>query len=125
MISFIILSFTHISINKMAKNKNFTFESLVPTNKPTEITNNTAQSAMLAAIQENMGPSTKVTFDCPNELVEQMKDYGYWEGMSQKDIIIEALGVFFADKKFKERPEKVKMRKKVGRKPKALKAFMN
>ena len=111
----------------MAKNKNFTFESLVPTNKVAETSTNanSAQNAMLAAMQENSGPSTKVTFDCPNELVEQMKDYGYWEGMSQKDIIIEALGVFFADKKFKERPEKVKMRKKVGRKPKALKAFMN
>ena len=111
----------------MAKNKNFTFESLVPTNKVAETSTNTnsVQNAMLAAMQESSGPSTKVTFDCPNELVEQMKDYGYWEGMSQKDIIIEALGVFFADKKFKERPEKVKMRKKVGRKPKALKAFMS
>jgi hypothetical protein len=45
--------------------------------------------------------------------------------MSQKDIIIEALGVFFEEKKIKERPEKVKMRKKVGRKPKALKAFLS
>ena len=105
----------------MAKNKNFTFESLVPTGK-------TAESAAAQAntiIMQESGPSTKVTFDCPNELVEQMKDYGYWEGMSQKDIIIEALGVFFEDKKIKERPEKVKMRKKVGRKPKALKAFMS
>lgn len=105
----------------MAKNKNFTFESLVPTGK-------TAESAAAKAntiIMQESGPSTKVTFDCPNELVEQMKDYGYWEGMSQKDIIIEALGVFFEDKKIKERPEKVKMRKKVGRKPKALKAFMS
>lgn len=111
----------------MAKNKNFTFESLVPT-KSAEInisTGTAQQNAMITAMQESAGPSTKVTFDCPNELVEQMKDYGYWEGMSQKDIIIEALGVFFTDKKFKERPEKVKMRKKVGRKPKALKAFMN
>ena len=110
----------------MAKNKNFTFESLVPT-KSAEIspaTSNAQQNAIFAAMQDS-GPSTKVTFDCPNELVEQMKDYGYWEGMSQKDIIIEALGVFFEDKKIKERPEKVKMRKKVGRKPKALKAFMN
>lgn len=112
----------------MAKNKNFTFESLVPTTKPNDINTiagDAQKNAMLAAMQESAGPSTKVTFDCPNELVEQMKDYGYWEGMSQKDIIIDALGVFFSDKKFKERPEKVKMRKKVGRKPKALKAFMN
>lgn len=107
----------------MAKNKNFTFESLVPT-KNTEQTNTANQPAAIAALQDS-GPSTKVTFDCPNELVETMKDYGYWEGMSQKDIIIEALGVFFEDKKIKERPEKVKMRKKVGRKPKALKAFLN
>lgn len=107
----------------MAKNKNFTFESLVPT-KNTEQANTANQPPVIAALQDS-GPSTKVTFDCPNELVETMKDYGYWEGMSQKDIIIEALGVFFEDKKIKERPEKVKMRKKVGRKPKALKAFLN
>jgi hypothetical protein len=109
----------------MAKNKNFTFESLVPT-KSNEPTGNPIanQPAAIVSLQDN-GPSTKVTFDCPNELVETMKDYGYWEGMSQKDIIIEALGVFFEGKKVKERPEKVKMRKKVGRKPKALKAFLN
>ncbi|RFS14599.1 hypothetical protein [Emticicia sp. C21] len=109
----------------MAKNKNFTFESLVPTKSSEQTTPATAnQPAAIVALQDN-GPSTKVTFDCPNDLVETMKDYGYWEGMSQKDIIIEALGVFFEDKKIKERPEKVKMRKKVGRKPKALKAFLN
>ncbi|PLK44555.1 hypothetical protein [Emticicia sp. TH156] len=113
----------------MAKNRNFTFESLVPT-KSTEQAAGAPASApsgsqqALMALQDN-GPSTKVTFDCPNELVETMKDYGYWEGMSQKDIIIEALGVFFEEKKIKERPEKVKMRKKVGRKPKALKAFLS
>ncbi|AFK05331.1 hypothetical protein Emtol_4207 [Emticicia oligotrophica DSM 17448] len=106
----------------MAKNKNFTFESLVPTNKSADTT--PAQTNAIVNIVQETGPSTKVTFDCPNDLVEQMKDYGYWEGMSQKDIIIEALGVFFEDKKIKERPEKVKMRKKVGRKPKALKAFI-
>ncbi|GGD49110.1 hypothetical protein GCM10011514_11620 [Emticicia aquatilis] len=108
----------------MAKNKNFTFESLVPTGKTAENAAAVQANNILSSIQDS-GPSTKVTFDCPNELVEQMKDYGYWEGMSQKDIIIEALGVFFEDKKIKERPEKVKMRKKVGRKPKALKAFMS
>ncbi|WP_337040642.1 hypothetical protein [Emticicia sp. 17c] len=108
----------------MAKNKNFTFESLVPTNKSAEQSGAATTQPTIAAYQES-GPSTKVTFDCPNELVETMKDYGYWEGMSQKDIIIEALNVFFEDKKIKERPEKVKMRKKVGRKPKTLKAFLN
>lgn len=112
----------------MAKNKNFTFESLVPTKSAEQPqaqanTPTSSQSALIAL--QDSGPSTKVTFDCPNELVETMKDYGYWEGMSQKDIIIEALGVFFEEKKIKERPEKVKMRKKVGRKPKALKAFLS
>jgi len=113
----------------MAKNKNFTFESLVPTKSAEQSQapgNNTPSSSQQALIAlQDSGPSTKVTFDCPNELVETMKDYGYWEGMSQKDIIIEALGVFFEEKKIKERPEKVKMRKKVGRKPKALKAFLS
>ena len=108
----------------MAKNKNFTFESLVPTAKNQDSSIAQANALLSSLQQETSSPSTKVTFDCPNELVEQMKDYGYWEGMSQKDIILEALQVFFEDKKVKERPEKVKMRKKVGRKPKALKAFI-
>ncbi|MCU0325727.1 MAG: hypothetical protein MUF45_10805 [Spirosomaceae bacterium] len=98
----------------MAKKKEFSFEKFeaIPSQDNT--------TTVIQTVIVQTGPSTKVTFDCPNELVEQMKDYGYWEGMSQKEIIIEALNVYFEDKSFKERPEKVKQRKKVGRKPKGI-----
>jgi hypothetical protein len=36
------------------------------------------------------GAPTKVTFDCDYILMENMKDYGYWEGLTQKDIILES-----------------------------------
>lgn len=67
---------------------------------------------------------TKVTFDCSNELLEQMKNYGYWEGLSQRDIIIEAVQEFFKTKDIKERPDRVKNKKKVGRKPKSITNFI-
>jgi hypothetical protein len=101
----------------MAKKKEFSFEKFEAI--PTESANQKT-TTVLQTIVVQTGPSTKVTFDCPNELVESMKDYGYWEGMSQKEIIIEALEDYFEEKKFKERPEKVKQRKKVGRKPKGI-----
>lgn len=61
---------------------------------------------------------TKVTFDCDYILMENMKDYGYWEGLTQKDIIIESLKLFFKDKEIRPRPDKIRNRTKVGRKPK-------
>lgn len=68
---------------------------------------------------ESLGGATKVTFDCENTLLEKMKDYGYWEGLTQKDIILEALDLYFSTREIRPRPEKIKNRPKVGRKPKA------
>ncbi|PWJ59027.1 hypothetical protein CLV98_103400 [Dyadobacter jejuensis] len=65
------------------------------------------------------GPPTKVTFECEYALMEQMKDYGYWEGLTQKDIILESLKLYFQDKEIRPRPEKIRQRPKVGRKPKS------
>jgi hypothetical protein len=65
------------------------------------------------------GTPTKVTFDCDFVLMENMKDYGYWEGLTQKDIIIESLKLYFQDKEIRPRPDKIRNRTKVGRKPKS------
>lgn len=65
------------------------------------------------------GAPTKVTFDCDFVLMENMKDYGYWEGLTQKDIIIESLKLYFQDKEIRPRPDKIRNRTKVGRKPKS------
>jgi hypothetical protein len=61
---------------------------------------------------------TKVTFDCDHILMENMKDYGYWEGLTQKDIILESLKLYFRDKEIRPRPDKIRNKTKVGRKPK-------
>lgn len=61
---------------------------------------------------------TKVTFDCDYILMENMKDYGYWEGLTQKDIILESLKLYFQDKEIRPRPDKIRNKTKVGRKPK-------
>jgi hypothetical protein len=65
------------------------------------------------------GAPTKVTFDCDYILMENMKDYGYWEGLTQKDIILESLRLYFKDKEIRPRPDKIRNRTKVGRKPKS------
>jgi hypothetical protein len=62
---------------------------------------------------------TKVTFDCDYILMENMKDFGYWEGLTQKDIILESLKLYFKDKEIRPRPDKIRNKTKVGRKPKA------
>lgn len=61
---------------------------------------------------------TKVTFDCDYILMENMKDYGYWEGLTQKDIILESLKLYFQNKEIRPRPDKIRNKTKVGRKPK-------
>jgi hypothetical protein len=66
------------------------------------------------------GAPTKVTFDCDYVLMENMKDYGYWEGLTQKDIILESLKLYFQDKEIRPRPDKIRNRTKVGRKPKSM-----
>ncbi|WP_025761532.1 hypothetical protein [Dyadobacter tibetensis] len=98
----------------MAKERKFDFAPLpliVDTEEVSE-TNEPTQPA-------SEGPSTKVTFECEFSLMENMKDYGYWEGLTQKDIILESLKLYFADKEIRPRPDKIKQRPKVGRKPKS------
>lgn len=73
-----------------------------------------------AAPEAVEGAPTKVTFDCDYVLMENMKDYGYWEGLTQKDIIIESLKLYFQDKEIRPRPDKIRNRTKVGRKPKSV-----
>ncbi|KQS28130.1 MULTISPECIES: hypothetical protein [Dyadobacter] len=96
----------------MAKERKFDFAPLPlvadvqeEPNKPTEVIE---------------GAPTKVTFDCDYILMENMKDYGYWEGLTQKDIILESLKLYFQDKEIRPRPDKIRNRTKVGRKPKSL-----
>ena len=57
---------------------------------------------------------TRVTIQVGYELQEKVKDYGYWLGMSQEQVIIEALEIYMKDKFPNPRPDLVKARK-IGR----------
>ncbi|WP_353719585.1 hypothetical protein [Dyadobacter sp. 676] len=98
----------------MAKERKFDFAPLplVP-----EVQDEPTATKAVAEVAE--GAPTKVTFDCDYVLMENMKDYGYWEGLTQKDIIIESLKLYFQDKEIRPRPDKIRNRTKVGRKPKS------
>lgn len=98
----------------MAKEKKFDFAPLpIVSDIHDDIEVNSSQS-------EVNGVPTKVTFDCDYALLEKMKDYGYWEGLTQKDIILEALTRYFDTADIRPRPDKIRNKTKVGRKPKSL-----
>lgn len=96
----------------MAKERKFDFAPLPLVNDSNEVNDTNAQ------VSNFEGTPTKVTFECDFQSMEKMKDYGYWEGLTQKDIILESLRLYFEDKEIRPRPEKIKLRPKVGRKPK-------
>ncbi|MET7258404.1 hypothetical protein ACWKW6_21400 [Dyadobacter jiangsuensis] len=100
----------------MAKERKFDFAPLPLPEVQEEPTVTIAPAAAAEVID---GAPTKVTFDCDFVLMENMKDYGYWEGLTQKDIIIESLKLYFQDKEIRPRPDKIRNRTKVGRKPKS------
>jgi hypothetical protein len=98
----------------MAKEKKFDFAPLpIVSDINDDIDVNSSQN-------EVNGVPTKVTFDCDYALLEKMKDYGYWEGLTQKDIILEALTRYFDSAEIRPRPDKIRNKTKVGRKPKSL-----
>ena len=59
----------------------------------------------------------KVSADVSEDLREKVNDFAYQTGFTQAEIIIEALEMYFSDKKVPQRPLKVRERK-VGRKRK-------
>ena len=62
--------------------------------------------------------TTRMAVDVDSKLLENVKDYAYWEGFTQQQIIMLALEHFFKDKKVHRRPEAVRNRPRTGRKPK-------
>jgi hypothetical protein len=63
--------------------------------------------------------TTRMCVDVPESLVEKVKDYAYWEGYSQQEILLHALTQFLSTKTINSRPDVVKNRPKLGRRPKS------
>ena len=51
-------------------------------------------------------------------LIEKIKYYAYEQGLTQQQVVREAVALFFEDKPIKSRPEALKNRPRPGRKPK-------
>jgi hypothetical protein len=93
--------------------KNFEFQPL-----PTVENENKEQNEAKRDIENNPIATTRMCVDMPQPLVEKVKDHAYWEGFTQQEIIIQAVTELVARKPIKDRPETVKNRPKIGRKPK-------
>ena len=76
--------------------------------------------------QHNIAPTPQPTqrrlsrmhCDFGYELIEKIKDYAYWQGLTQQQVVTEAVALFLKDKPIKSRPEALKNRPRPGRKPK-------
>lgn len=66
----------------------------------------------------NSNDIIRMCADVESMLAEKVKDYAYWEGLTQQEIILQALEDFMQDKLVKGRPEAVKRKAKLGRKHK-------
>lgn len=66
------------------------------------------------------GKKGHMSFKFDHELIEKIKDYAYWERMTQHQVVVKALELFFDNRSIKSRPEEEKNRPKPGRKPKAF-----
>lgn len=70
------------------------------------------------ADNENLNATMRMCVDIENYLVEKIKNYAYWEGLTQQEILLQALEFFIKDKTIKDRPDTLKLRKRNGRKRK-------
>ena len=61
----------------------------------------------------------KLSAEVEEDLREKVNDYAYQTGLTQTEIVVQALELYFSDKKVTARPQRIKERK-VGRKPKVL-----
>ncbi len=62
--------------------------------------------------------TTRLAVDVDDSMLEKIKDYAYWEGFTQQEVAIQAFEAFLENKKIDSRPERVRNRPKVGRRPK-------
>jgi hypothetical protein len=51
--------------------------------------------------------STKITLEVNAEMMKFIRDYAYWEGMSQRDTVSHILTLFFRENIPQSRPEQV------------------
>ncbi len=84
----------------------------------TSVPNTTQEAVKKESQYIDNEKETKITISVVESLQEKIKDYGYWEGLTQQDIILDAINEYFKDKNPKPRPDKIKNKKKVGRKKK-------
>jgi hypothetical protein len=77
------------------------------------------QPGVNSATDTSLEDTIRMCVDMESMLAEKIKDYAYWEGLTQQEIIMQALKIFMEDKSVKSRPEAVRKRARLGRKKKS------
>lgn len=99
-----------MSASKVRKNFRNQFEPLPEMNQD--------QNWQKASQSESAPVLVRVSTLLNEKLLEQMKDYCYWNGLSQQQLIEQAVANLLSKQETKPRPDAVKARPKTGRKPK-------
>lgn len=77
------------------------------------------QPVVNSVTDASLEDTIRMCVDIESMLAEKIKDYAYWEGLTQQEIIMQALRIFMEDKSVKSRPEAVRKRARLGRKKKS------
>jgi hypothetical protein len=76
------------------------------------------QSSTASKAEPSKATTLRLFVDVSIEMADKLKDYAYWERLTTKETMFEALRQFLEGKTIKSRPEAVKNRKNAGRKRK-------
>lgn len=82
------------------KDLNYQLEKII-TNDSSSLHNTGTDS------QIDISKSTKITLDVNADMMTYIRDYAYWEGMSQRDTVLHILDLFFRENIPQSRPAKV------------------
>ncbi|MES2389288.1 MAG: hypothetical protein V4543_14905 [Bacteroidota bacterium] len=75
-----------------------------------------------AAKTESAEATIRISSPLSVSMAEMMKDYCYWNGLTQQQVIETALSEFLNARQVQARPDAIKSRPKTGRKPKPAQA---
>lgn len=86
---------------------------LVPLSAPKK-----TQQKQENVVEADSVPTIRMFVDLTIEMTEKIRDYAYWERLTQKETMLKAVEQFIKDNPVESRPDSVKNRKRPGKKRK-------
>ena len=82
----------------------------IPSNSFGPLDRDTSSQVMPQSAPTLQTTRVVITIDASRELVEAIKDYCYWRGMTQKEAMVHILETFFRETPHNPRPQEVRER---------------